>query len=90
MPLRRCCLYAVYYAPAQTPEEDLLQCSRPLLAWPPPLACRYWLAQLTGAGLAAGLAVFVYGRGPYLLDEEVGCGFGGGVLACERCRNERL
>lgn len=30
----------------------------------------YWLAQLTGAGLAALLAVFIYGRGPFLLDEE--------------------
>jgi len=28
------------------------------------------LGQVTGAGLAALLAVFVYGRGPFLLDEE--------------------
>ncbi|KAI8464945.1 MAG: aquaporin-like protein [Monoraphidium minutum] len=30
----------------------------------------YWLAQLTGAGVAAALAVFVFGKGPWLMDEE--------------------
>ncbi|KIY98507.1 aquaporin, glycerol transport activity [Monoraphidium neglectum] len=29
----------------------------------------YWLAQLTGAGVAAALAIFVFGKGPWLMDE---------------------